>query len=152
MISDETVPVLVDHTPADDPAPRARADRVIAASKAGRPVSTTELRYLQPFMATLTRKALATAPKASAENGQALVVGTPPIIHEVCSACGGQVRWVGQEAGTAVATTLIWMNTSARRPGSPCRCQPVGARGPGASTRSCDGRIHRADRPAWLRR
>ncbi|SDD58574.1 hypothetical protein [Actinokineospora iranica] len=69
------MPVLVDYTPADGPAPRARTNRVIAALEAGWPVSAIQLRYLQSFMATLTRKAPATAPKAAAGNGQALVVG-----------------------------------------------------------------------------
>ncbi|CCH29336.1 CRISPR-associated helicase/endonuclease Cas3 [Actinosynnema sp. NPDC047251] len=58
MIADDTVPVLVDYTPAKDPVQRTRADRVVTALKAGNPVSATEMRRLQPFLATVPRTAL----------------------------------------------------------------------------------------------
>jgi CRISPR-associated endonuclease/helicase Cas3 len=55
MISDESVPVLVDYTPPTDPEARVRADRVVAALRDGRTVRPDQLRRLQPFLASLPR-------------------------------------------------------------------------------------------------
>jgi CRISPR-associated endonuclease/helicase Cas3 len=55
MISDESVPVLVDYTPIAGPDARAKADRVVAALQRGRPVRPDQLRHLQPFLASLPR-------------------------------------------------------------------------------------------------
>lgn len=55
MISDQSVPVLVDYKPPDDRAARTKADRVVAALRQGRPVRPDQLRHLQPFLASLPR-------------------------------------------------------------------------------------------------
>jgi CRISPR-associated endonuclease/helicase Cas3 len=55
MITDNSVPVLVDYTPAGDSGLRAAADRVVNELRGGRPVRPAQLRHLQPFLAALPR-------------------------------------------------------------------------------------------------
>jgi CRISPR-associated endonuclease/helicase Cas3 len=56
MITDNSVPVLVDYTPAKDISLRAAAHRVVTALLDGRAVRPAQLRHLQPFLATLPSK------------------------------------------------------------------------------------------------
>lgn len=63
MITDISVPVLVDYTPVDDPTLRVKADRVLEALRRGHPVGPERLRHLQPFLASLPRKTAGRMPE-----------------------------------------------------------------------------------------